>query len=282
MAGFLKVFPPTYYRDRFSSWDECNRFSARMFEDVIVNEDPETVAAVIVEPIGNTGGIITPTDEYYHMLREICDRYNVALIFDEIITGFARTGSMFAAGAYGVTPDIICSGKGLSSGALPLGAMIARSPMADAFYGDTDENVQFAHGHTYAGNPLGSAVGIAVIEEIVENRLSERAVRLGDRLTEGLNALRKYGVVRDVRGKGVLRGVEFVRDTESNEPFPELGTALKKTALANGVILRIDPSWFAVAPALIASEGDIDELCALIDKSVGDALEIVRREERSA
>lgn len=282
MAGFLKVFPPTYYRDRFSSWDECNRFSARMFEDVIVNEDPETVAAVIVEPIGNTGGIITPTDEYFRMLREICDRYNVALIFDEIITGFARTGSMFAAGAYGVTPDIICSGKGLSSGALPLGAMIARSPMADAFYGHPDENVQFAHGHTYAGNPLGSAVGIAVIDELVENRLSERAVRLGDRLTEGLNALRKYGIVREVRGKGVLRGVEFVRDTESNEPFPELGTALKKTALANGVILRIDPSWFAVAPALIATEGDIDELCALIDKSVGDALDLVRREERSA
>lgn len=276
MAGFLKVFPPTYYRDQFSSWDECNRFCARMFEDVIVNEDPETVAGVIVEPIGNTGGIITPTTEYYRMLRDICTRHDVVLIFDEIITGFGRTGSMFAAGAYGVTPDIICSGKGLSSGAIPLGAMAARLAMADAFYGKPEENVQFAHGHTYAGNPLACAVGNAVIDEIVEKRLGEHAHELGAYLAERLEKLRALGVVREVRGKGVLRGVELVRDTESNEPFPELGAALKKTALRNGVILRIDPSWFAVAPALIAEQSDIDELCGLIEKSLTEALVEVR------
>lgn len=272
MPGFLKVFPPTYYRDQFSSWEECNRFCARMFEDVIVNEDPETVAGVIVEPIGNTGGIITPTTEYYEMLRDICDRHDVILIFDEIITGFGRTGSMFAAGAYGVTPDIICSGKGLSSGAVPLGAMMARLPMADAFYGKPEENLQFAHGHTFAGNPLACAVGSAVIDEIVEKRLDEHARNIGNYLADRLGELRKHDVVREIRGKGVLRGVELVRDTKTNEPFPELGEALKRTALRNGVILRIDPSWFAVAPALIASEADIDELCGLIDKSLSDAL----------
>ena len=124
LGGFLKVFPPTYYRDRFSSWEECNRFCARMFEDIIVNEDPDTVAGIIVEPIGNTGGVITPTDEYFQILRDICDRYDVVLIFDEIITGFAKTGNLFAAETFGVTPDIICAGKGLSSGAIPLGAMM--------------------------------------------------------------------------------------------------------------------------------------------------------------
>ncbi|MBV7327157.1 aminotransferase class III-fold pyridoxal phosphate-dependent enzyme [Chloroflexi bacterium TSY] len=95
--GFVKVFPPTYYRDRFSSWEECNRFCAQMIEDVIIHEDPDTVAAVALEPIGNTGGTITPTDEYFQIIRDICDRYNVLLIYDEIITGFGRTGQMFAA-----------------------------------------------------------------------------------------------------------------------------------------------------------------------------------------
>ena len=275
MAGFLKVLPPNSYRDRFESWDECNRFCARMFEDVIVNEDPETVAGVIVEPVGNTGGIITPTDEYYRILRGICNRHNVILIFDEIITGFGRTGAMFAAQAYGTIPDVICSGKGLSSGAIPLGAMIARQPMAEAFYGPSEENIQFAHGHTFAGNPLACAAGIAVIDELVERRLPERAAVLGDRLAEGLRKLTKYGVVREVRGKGLLRGVELVRDTEHMAPFPELGTALARTALEHGLIMRIDPSWFAVAPALVSTEANIDELCDLVDRSLKAALDEV-------
>ena len=166
MAGFLKVFPPTWHRDQFASWEECNRFSARMFEDVIRNEDPETVAGIIVEPIGNTGGIITPTDEYFQILREIADRYNVLLIFDEIITGFARTGRMFAAQTFGVTPDILCGGKGLSSGMIPLGALMAREDMGDAFLGPAGADVNCAQGHTFAGNPLACAGGLAVLEEI--------------------------------------------------------------------------------------------------------------------
>jgi adenosylmethionine-8-amino-7-oxononanoate aminotransferase len=161
-----------------------------------------------VEPVGNTGGIITPTPEYFQILREICDRYNIILIFDEVITGFGKTGAMFAAQTYGVTPDIICCGKGLSSGMLPIGAMIAREDMAEAFWGTAADNVQFAHGHTFAGNPLASAVGMAVIDEIVEN----------------------------------------------------------------GLILRVDPCWFAVAPALIASESELDEMCGLIEKSLVEAM----------
>jgi len=275
MTGFLRVFPPNHYRDQFDSWEECNRFSARAFEDVIVAEDPDTVAGVIVEPIGNTGGIITPTQEYYEILRDICDRHNVMLIFDEIITGFARTGAMFAAQAYGVTPDILCSGKGLGSGHAPLGAMIAREDMSEAFLGSVEDSVEFAHGHTYAGNPLSCAAGIAVIDELVEKQLDKKALRLGEYLTAKLEGLKKYGVIREVRGKGVLRGVEFVKDTNSMAPFPELGKALKLTVRKHCLIMRIDPNWFAVCPPLIAEECDIDEMCDLIDKSLKDALEMV-------
>jgi len=275
MPGFLKVFPPTHYRSQFAGWDECNRFAARAIEDVIVAEDPATVAAVIVEPIGNTGGIITPTAEYFEIIRRICDRYNVLLIFDEVITGFGKTGRMFAAQTFGVTPDIICCGKGLSNGAIPLAALIAREDMAAAFWGRPEDDVQFAHGNTFAGNPLACAAGIAVIDEIVERRLAEHASEIGEYLAAKLESLKKYGVVREVRGKGILRGVELVKDTRTMDPFPELGAALKRTAVENGLILRVDPTWFAVAPALIAEKQDIDEMCALIERSLAQSLEQV-------
>ncbi|MBT5326057.1 MAG: aspartate aminotransferase family protein [Gemmatimonadetes bacterium] len=275
MPGFIKVYPPSYYRDRFASWEECNRFCAQMFEDAIINEDPDTVAGVIVEPIGNTGGIITPTEEYFHLLREICDRHDVLLIFDEIITGWGRTGSMFAAETFGAIPDIICSGKALSNGTIPLGAMIAREDMAEAFKGDPAAGLNFAHGHTYAGSPVGCAAGLAVINEIVEKDLAARAGKMGTYLAEKLEGLKKYGVVREVRGRGLIRGVEFVKDTNGLQPFPELGMALKKTALQNGLIIRVDPTWFAVVPALVISKDEVDEMCELIDRSLQEALAMV-------
>jgi adenosylmethionine-8-amino-7-oxononanoate aminotransferase len=267
MAGFLKVFPPNHYRDRFPTWEECNRFTAQSIEDVIIHEDAETVAGVLVEPVGNTGGIITPTAEYFEIIRDICTRHNVALIFDEVITGFGKTGNMFAAQTYGVTPDIICCGKGLSNGAIPMGAMVAREDMAEAFWGEPEAGIQFAHGHTFAGNPLAAAVGIAVIDEIVEKQLDKKAAVNGEYLTQKLECLRKYGVIREVRGKGILRGVELTNAA--------IGPALKRTALKNGLILRVDPSWFAVSPALVATQSDLDEMCELIEKSLVEALEEV-------
>ena len=275
LPGFVKVYPPTYYRDCFDSWEECNRFCARMFEDAIINEDPDTVAGIIVEPIGNTGGIVTPTEEYFHILRDICDRHDILLIYDEIITGWGRTGSMFAAETFGAIPDIICSGKALSNGTVPLGAMIVREDMAEAFRGDPADALNFAHGHTYAGSPLGCAAGLAVIDEIVERGLCERAREMGDYLAQKLAELKKYGVVREVRGRGLIRGVELVKDTTNMEPFPELGTALKQTALENGLILRVDPTWFAVVPALVIAREEVDEMCDLIDRSIRAALERV-------
>ena len=117
---------------------------------------------------------------------------------------------------------------------------------------------------------------IAVIDEIVEKRLDHKARELGDYLTAKLEGLKQYGVVREVRGRGVLRGVELVKDTRTMQPYPELGSALKRTALKNGLIIRVDPTWFAVAPALIAERSDIDEMCDLIEKSLIDALEQVQ------
>lgn len=279
VPGFLKAFSPIQLRDRFASWEQANRFCAGLFEQIILNENPETVAAVLVEPICNTGGIVTPTEEYFAILREVTRRFNVLLIFDEVLTGFGKTGDMFAAQSFGVVPDILCSGKGLSGGVIPSGAIMVREELAECFYGRPEQEVQFFHGHTFAGNPLAAAAGIAVIDELVEKKLPEKARRLGERLRGGLESLKELGVVREVRGKGVLLGVELVEDPSTNRPFPpgrKLGEALKRTALEQGLILRIEPDWFAVCPPLIAEEGELDELCARIRASLEAALVRVR------
>lgn len=278
-AGFLKVPSPIQMRDRFASWEETNRFCAQLYDDIITSEGAETIAGVILEPVSNTGGMVTPTAEYFEMIRDICTRHDVMLIFDEVLTGFGKTGDMFAAQTYGVTPDIICGGKGLATGVIPAGAMMAREDLAECFCGPLASNVQFQHGHTFAGNPLAAAAAVATIDELVDGDYAARARRLGERLRGRLEGLGSMGVVREVRGLGVLLAVELVQDAVTNEPFPadrKLGEALRMTALDNGLILRIDPDWFAVSPPLIAEEQDVDELVDRIERSLQQALAVVR------
>ena len=170
--GFIHVFPPTCYRCPFKkTYPDCDITCATLIGDVIEMEDADTVAAVMVEPIGHTGGIIDPPPEYLPTLRKICDQYNVLLVFDEIITGMGRTGRMFAAETFGVVPDAICTAKGLSGGYVPLSALLCRRPIADAFWGPVETNPGFVEGHTFEGSPLACAAGIAVLREIVERDL---------------------------------------------------------------------------------------------------------------
>jgi adenosylmethionine-8-amino-7-oxononanoate aminotransferase len=279
--GFVHVFPPTCYRCPFGkSYPDCGVTCATLVGSVIDMEDPATVAAVMVEPIGHTGGIIDPPPEYLPILREVCNRYNVLLIFDEIITGIGRTGHLFAAQTFGVTPDVICTAKGLAGGYAPLSAMICTRGIADAFWGPAATNPGFVEGHTFEGNPISCAAGIAVLREVVERDLCGNARRMGERLRAGFEALaRKYGVIGDVRGKGLLQGVEFVKDTKTKEPFPaEVGFGLRvgRRALANGLLCRFDPNWLAFGPPLVVTSEQLDEMLAVLDRSLGEALETVR------
>src|SRR3954471_4914243 len=221
--GFLHVFPPTCYRCPFGkSYPDCGITCASIVDQVVAMEDPDTVAAIIVEPIGHTGGVIDPPDEYLTILRDICDRHDILLIFDEIITGMGRTGRMFAAETFGVVPDVLCVAKGMSGGYAPLSAMICRRPIADRFWGPIEENPGFVEGHTFEGNPISCAAGIAVLREILERDLCGNARLQGERLRAGFGRLsEKYGVIGDVRGKGLFQAVEFVRDPATKEPFPD-------------------------------------------------------------
>jgi len=279
--GFLHVFPPTCYRCPFSKqYRECGITCAKIVNDVIEMEDPDTVAAVIVEPIGHTGGIIDPPEEYLPLLREACDRHNVLLIFDEIITGIGRTGRMFAAETFGVTPDVLCVGKGLGGGYAPVSAMICRRPIAGAFWGPVAENPGFVEGHTFEGNPISCAAGLAVLQEIIERDLCANARAQGQRLRAGFDRLAaRHGVIGDVRGKGLLQGIEFVRDPATKEPFPDevaFGVRVGRRALENGLLCRFDPHWIAFGPALVTTADQVDEMVALLDRSIGQVLAEVR------
>jgi adenosylmethionine-8-amino-7-oxononanoate aminotransferase len=275
--GFLHVFPPTCYRCPFGkNYPDCGLTCATLIGDVIDMEDPATVAALMVEPIGHTGGIIDPPDEYLPLLREICDRNNVLLIFDEIITGIGRTGRMFAAETFGVTPDVLCTGKGMSGGFVPLSAMICREPIADAFWGPIHDNPGFVEGHTFEGNPVSCAAGIAVLREILERDLCANARAQGQCLREGFERLAgKYGIIGDIRGKGLFLGMEFVKDPATKERFPaevSFGVRVGKRALENGLLCRFDPHWIAFGPPLVVTGEQVDEMVAILDKSISEVL----------
>jgi adenosylmethionine-8-amino-7-oxononanoate aminotransferase len=276
-AGFVHVFPPTCYRCPFGKeYPACNITCCSLVGDVIDLEGPETVAAVIVEPIGHTGGIIDPPDEYLPMLREICDRHNVLLIFDEIITGIGRTGRMFAAETFGVVPDMLCIGKGLSGGYAPLSALICRDHIGRAFWGDAPSNPGFVEGHTFEGNPISCAAGIATLREILDRDLCANARAMGSRLRSGLERIRdRCGIIGDIRGKGLFLGIEFVKDRARKERFPAetpIGTLIGRRALENGLLTRFDPNWMAFGPALVVTEGDIDQILAILERSMEEVM----------
>lgn len=276
-AGYLHVFPPTCYRCPFGKqYPDCGITCATIVDSVIDMEDPATVAAIMVEPIGHTGGVIDPPEEYLRILREVCDKHNILLIFDEIITGIGRTGQMFAAQTFGVTPDVICTGKGMSGGYVPLSAMICRRPIADAFWGPIEKNPGFVEGHTFEGNPVSCAAGLAVLREILERDLCANVREQGARLRKGFERVAdKYGVIGDIRGKGLFQAIEFVSDRKTKAQFPAkpgFGVRVGRRALELGLLTRFDPHWIAVGPALVTTGEQIDEMVALLDQSIGEIL----------
>jgi adenosylmethionine-8-amino-7-oxononanoate aminotransferase len=241
-----------------------------MVERVIEWEGPETVAALIVDPVMITAGILVPPDQYLQTLRQICDRNDVLLIFDEVITGFGRTGKMFAMDTFDVTPDIAAMAKGMSSGYAPLAGIIASERLADAFWGEENG---FTSGHTFGGNPLSATAGIANIKQIQEAGLIDNAGRIGSYLQERGQPLRQRKMVGDVRGIGLILGVEFVADRTSRAPFPadvKPGLKVQEAAIRRGMLLRASPGWVAMAPPLIATEADIDSMLDILEASIDE------------
>jgi taurine-pyruvate aminotransferase len=217
VPGFLHAHPPYCYRCPLGkSYPECNVACADEIERIVQWEGVDTVIGVIAEPIIGGGGVIVPPDDYLPKLREICDRYGLLLILDEVITGFGRTGARFACEHWGVQPDIISLAKGLTSGYLPLGASVVTPEVFDVFRGAPDDNLEFAQVATYGGHPVTCAAGLANLNILTEERLWENSARIGNYLLEKLELLRELPIVGDIRGKGLMIGVELVNADQSS------------------------------------------------------------------
>src|SRR6201982_230956 len=208
---------------------------AEAVEKAILAEGADTVAAVIAEPVMGAGGVIVPPASYFPRLRQICDRYEVLLIADEVITGSGRTGRWFALGHWGVEPDLVSFATGVTSGYLPLGGVLASKRVHEAIE-SAPEDRRFMHAATYSGHPVCCAVGLRNIEIIESEARVERAAVMGRRLLAGLEELRDLPVVGDVRGLGMMCGVELVTDRNTRTPARGLGGGARREALLRRVL----------------------------------------------
>jgi adenosylmethionine-8-amino-7-oxononanoate aminotransferase len=240
--------------------------SVAAIDALIQAEGPETVAAVVVDPMATAIAVGVPPDSYQRELREVCDRHGVLLVCDEVIAGMARTGRLFATEHAGIQADFITISKGLSSGYFPIAACLVAPHVAEVF---VDKGAVFRHGHTYGGHPVGAAVGRAVLDRLVRERLWERVDVLGERLLSGLKGLSDNPLYWDARGRGLLVGLEIVADGETGRDFDEpaaAGNELRLRCLDKGLItIVLHPgNILFLAPPLTATEEELDEMVAII------------------
>lgn len=272
VPGFIHIDAPDPYRITH----DC----AEQLERVIQREGPSSVAAFIMEPIIAGGGVLVPPDDYLPRVREICSRYGVLLILDEVVTGFGRTGTLFAHQLAGVEPDLLTLGKGIASGYQPLAAMVARRSLFEAFQAEADDLSHFRHINTYGGHPVATAVALRNIEIMEREGLVEKAAKTGEALISRLRRLEDHPNVGEVRGRGLLIGIELVENKRSRTPLGTRGTASVVAHCArNGVLIgrtaNTTPGFdnvLMLAPAFVLGEDDADQLATSVETAIAEAL----------
>ncbi len=266
MPGVTHVPYPNNYRPLFAGADQ-GRAVLRYIEDVLFvhNVPPSEVAAILVEPIQGEGGYLVPPDGFLAGLRDLCDRHGILLIFDEVQSGIGRTGKMFACQHWDVAPDILTLAKGLGSG-LPIGMVVAKRTVMQKWS-------RGAHGNTYGGNPVCCAAALATLD-LVEKGYADNAAVVGAYFMKKLRALKdKYPVIGEVRGKGLMIGMELISDSLVKTPAKDLCDAVINGAYHNGLILlSCGQSTVRFMPPLMIQESDVDEAVTLLDATIAEAL----------
>jgi taurine--2-oxoglutarate transaminase len=282
-TDMVRVPQPYCYRCMFGQkYPACDLQCVKYIDEVIELEGgSDKIAGIIFEPVTGANGIIVPPPEYFPQLREVCDRWDVLMIADEVMTGFGRTGKWFAMDHWDVVPDILTMAKGMTCGYLPLGATIVRKHIGDRF-----KEQFFSHGATYAGHALGCAAALSVIPIYQEDNLVENSERMGKYLLEkSLELKEKHACVGDVRGLGLFVGLELVKNKRTKEPLtsvdakirpdlnPKMEIAKKLSDLGMMAMVANPVNVIALAPPLIANQDEIDEGIAIMDKAleIGDA-----------
>ncbi|HEV3024300.1 MAG TPA: aspartate aminotransferase family protein [Pirellulales bacterium] len=276
--GFTHIESPYPYRFAPSSSPGETRTpgqqAADLLEAAILREGPDTVAAFLGEPVQGAGGVIVPPDDYWPRIREICDRYDVLLIADEVITGFGRTGEWFGLTRWDIEPDIVCFAKAITSGYFPLGGIGVSGRVAAAIDGAAEERT-WMHAFTYSGHPVGCAVALANLDIIEREGLVARAGVLGRRLLEGLRTLAVHPHVGDVRGLGLMCAVELVADKATKEEFPaaeKVGARVHAATQARGLFSRLRGDVFLLAPPFVTTEEQIDRMVEILGESICEVL----------
>ena len=275
VPGFHHVEPPYCFRCGLGqTYPDCGVACVEAIEKVIIREGPETVIAVIAEPVIGGGGVIVPPDEYLPRLREICDRYGLLLILDEVITGFGRTGKLFASEHWGVVPDMMTMAKGVTSGYLPLAACAVTPQVFEAFLGAPEENVEFSQVATYGGHPVCCAAGLANLEILKRERLWENSAKVGAHLLEGLKGL-DSSLIGDVRGKGLMIGVELVDENGAMLDAERTGrvqAGIREEGVIVGRMSHVmagPESILCLSPPLILTVEEADRIVAAFQAALG-------------
>jgi beta-alanine--pyruvate transaminase len=230
---------------------------AEDLERVILLHDPSTVAAVIVEPVAGSTGVLIPPKGYLERLRAICDKYGVLLIFDEVITGFGRLGTPFAADYFGVTPDMMTVAKGITSGVIPMGAVFVKKEIHDTFMTGPEHLIEFFHGYTYSANPVACAAALGTLETYAEEGLLTRAAELAPYWEEAIHSLKGLPHVIDTRNLGLIGAVEL--QPIAGSPTKRAFSAFLK-AYEQGLLIRTTGDIIALSPPLIVSKSEIDTI----------------------
>jgi putrescine aminotransferase len=273
VEGFIHVPAPNPYRyeGEIKPGETVGQAAARALEEAILREGQDTVAAFIAEPVMGVGGVIVPPDDYFPLVRAICDRHEVLFIADEVITGFGRTGQWFALNHWDVKPDILSFAKAITSGYAQLGGIQISDEIRGTMESAADTEA-YMHGYTYSGHAMACAVGLKNLELMENENFPKRARELGKRLLEGLKSLVEFSFVGDVRGLGLVCGVEIVSSKETRMADPALTAKIFKAAQERGLRTRPLGNVLAFAPPLSIHEEEVDEIV----KRLGAAMDSLK------
>ncbi|HML15253.1 MAG TPA: aspartate aminotransferase family protein [Xanthobacteraceae bacterium] len=261
--------PATYSREHQAFAVGEPEWGAHLADDlerIVALHDASTIAAVIVEPMAGSTGVLAPPKGYLERLRAICDKHGILLIFDEVITGFGRLGYAFAAERYGVTPDLICFAKGITSGAVPMGGVIARQGVYDAFMRGPEHVIELFHGYTYSAHPLACAAGIAALDLYRDERLFERAKKLEPVVAAAAMTLKGTPNVLDVRSVGVAAGIDLA--SRPGAVGKRAYEVMERAFGEENLLVRVAGDTLAVAPPLIVSEAQIGEIFEKLGRAI--------------
>jgi adenosylmethionine-8-amino-7-oxononanoate aminotransferase len=270
LPGCSHLDSPWLYRNAYTDDPvKLGEIIAGQLDREIQFQGADTVAAFIVEPVQGAGGVIVPPDNFLPLVREVCDRYGVLLIADEVITGFGRTGYLTGCRGYGVKPDMMCMAKGINSGYVPLGATGVNARIDQAFKENKDGFGGIYHGYTYSGHPVACAAAIAALDIVEKEDLPGNAARQGKHLMKRLKTFEeKFPFVGEVRGKGLMLAIEIVADKASKKPDASLATKIQEMAIRNGVIVRVSGNLLIISPPLVIRKKEVDMIVEAIDRAM--------------